>query len=205
MHPKTNQTWEYKHSHDVSKKMASCPLPQLLKDWKILHHRWQKAEPLRHMVNCMLNPTLEPATATWFTLTKSAFVEWPWPTPPVPLFCVRGRITFQVTRNHVLFTQGAPLNLRAFTSDLLWNPFILLILPKEAMSSLHVKSSKANSSNYSSNLQGKKRPLVQWRQDQSEGDQLLSDWIWGPLAGDDSCLILQACSNTIGGSLLLPC
>lgn len=149
--------WQVPHCHSYSRTGRSS----------IISGRRQNH--MRHVANHMLNPTLEPAAATWFTLTKSAFMEWPCPTPPRPLFSVSGKITFQLTRNHVLSTQGAPLNPRAFTSNLLWDPFILLILPKEAMSFLHLKSSKAkfqscpttDSSNYRSNLQGKKHPLVQ--------------------------------------------
>lgn len=37
--------WAKKWIKLSQKEMASSPLPQWLKDWKIIHHRWQKAEP----------------------------------------------------------------------------------------------------------------------------------------------------------------
>lgn len=72
-HKQVNEWMTKGINQAAQKKMASSPLPQLLKDWKVLHHRWQKAE-------------LRETARTYYCWTQSWNLELPpgspWPNLP---------------------------------------------------------------------------------------------------------------------------
>lgn len=166
---KRTSEWAQEWATLSKKEMVSSPLSQLLKDWKILHPRWQTSEPHdgHNQITSGLNLgtwNSHPVHSDQICLHGMAL-----PTPSMPPLSVSGEITFRLARRAHPFQAGRALKPTSYhsVSHLPWNTFILphyslshVIPPLKVLKSKVLVFPKTNPSSYSSNLQGEIRPLV---------------------------------------------